>query len=73
VKNDLYAAIESYFGIKQYIPKKTDFSTISDAYVKQVENKLNNRPRKRHKYQSPIFVMNQLLFELRNQKVAFAT
>jgi hypothetical protein len=48
----------------------TDFSIISDAYVKQIENKLNNRPRKRHKYQSPIFVMNQLLF---NQKVAFAT
>tara|TARA_B110000090_G_C13307275_1_gene418162 strand:+ start:183 stop:1160 length:978 start_codon:yes stop_codon:yes gene_type:complete len=56
--------------IRQYIPKKTDFSTITDEYVKRIENKLNERPRKRHKYESPIFVMNQLLF---NQKVAFVT
>lgn len=56
--------------IRQYIPKKTNFSTISDVYVQEIENKLNNRPRKRHNYQTPIFVMNQLLF---NQKVAFVT
>ena len=56
--------------IRQYIPKKTDFATISHTYIKQIEYKLNTRPRKRHKYQTPIFVMNQLLF---NQKVAFVT
>jgi IS30 family transposase len=33
--------------IRQYIPKKTDFSTLSDEYVKWVEIQLNNRPRKR--------------------------
>lgn len=48
--------------VRQYIPKKTDFSTLSDAYVKEVENILNNRPRKRYNFESPTFVMNQLLF-----------
>ena len=54
--------------IRQYFPKKSDFSNLTDQDIQQVENKLNNRPRKRHNFQSPIFVMNQLLF---NQKVAF--
>jgi len=39
--------------IRQYIPKKTDFETIADEYVKYVENELNNRPRKRHGFKSP--------------------
>lgn len=47
--------------IRQYIPKKTDFSTISDDYIKEIENKLNNRPRKRFDFKSPIFTMNKLL------------
>ncbi len=33
--------------IRQYIPKKTDFSLISDEYICYVQNKINNRPRKR--------------------------
>jgi len=33
--------------IRQYIPKGTDFSGITDEFVSWVENKLNNRPRKR--------------------------
>jgi len=56
--------------IRQYFPKKTDFTQITDMEIKNIETKLNNRPRKRFNYQSPIFVMNQLLF---NQKVAFVT
>jgi len=56
--------------IRQYIPKKTDLSNLTGEHIKSIETKLNNRPRKRHKYESPIFVMNQLLF---NQKVAFVT
>lgn len=56
--------------IRQYIPKKSDFSLLDDQQIKDIETKLNNRPRKRHKYESPIFVMNQLLF---NQKVALMT
>ncbi len=54
--------------IRQYFPKGSDFSILTKQMIKQVEGKLNRRPRKRFSYQNPIFVMNQLLF---NQKVAF--
>jgi IS30 family transposase len=40
--------------IRQYFPKKTDFSKISDEEVKQVEILLNNRPRKVLDYETPI-------------------
>ena len=45
--------------IRQYIPKKTDFNTISDKFIKWVENQLNNRPRKRFGFKTPIQVVNQ--------------
>jgi len=56
--------------IRQYIPKKTDFSTIDDQYVQYVANKLNDRPRKRFDYQTPKFVKNYLLTK---EKVALVT
>lgn len=56
--------------IRQYIPKNTDFKTLSNQYIKSIETKLNNRPRKRFNFESPIFEMEKLLF---NQKVAFVT
>jgi len=56
--------------IRQYIPQKTDFSNLSDEYIKSIEIKLNNRPRKRFDFQTPIFVMEKLLF---NHKVASMT
>lgn len=56
--------------IRQYFAKGSDFTTLTDQRVKEVETKLNNRPRKRHNYENPIFVMEQLLF---NPKVAFVT
>ena len=52
--------------VRQYIPKKSDFKLFSDEYIKQIEDKLNSRPRKRFNYENPIFVMNKLLF---NQKL----
>ncbi len=52
--------------IRQYIPKKSDFSLLTDEYIKKIENKINSRPRKRFNYENPIFVMNKLLF---NQKL----
>ena len=52
--------------VRQYLPKKTDFTTITEQQIKEIEDKLNNRPRKRFNYENPIFVMNQLLF---NQKL----
>jgi IS30 family transposase len=40
--------------IRQYIPKKSDFNNISNLYIKQIQNKLNNRPRKKLNFDSPI-------------------
>lgn len=51
--------------IRQYILKKTCFDHISDADLQHIEDEINNRPRKRFKYQSPVDILNQ--------KVAFAT
>ena len=51
--------------IRQYIPKKTDFSTITEEYVQFVEDQLNNRPRKRFNFETPNYMLNQ--------KVAFVT
>ena len=50
--------------IRQYIPKKTDFKDFSDEYVQEVQNKLNNRPRKTLNFQTPIEY-------LKNMKIAF--
>lgn len=52
--------------IRQYFPKKSDFTKITNQKIKEIENKINNRPRKRFNYENPIFVMDQLLF---NQKL----
>lgn len=56
--------------IRQYFPKKYDFSLITEQKMKEVEEKINQRPRKRYGYENPIFVMEKLLF---NDKVAFVT
>ncbi|NQY08125.1 MAG: IS30 family transposase, partial [Flavobacteriales bacterium] len=48
--------------IRQYIPKASDFSTFDEEYIRDTQNKLNNRPRKRLDFESPIFVMDKLLF-----------
>jgi len=56
--------------IRQYIPKKTPFEDITQEYIKSIETKLNNRPRKRFNFETPIFVMENLLF---NHKVALVT
>lgn len=52
--------------IRQYIPKKTDFNTITDQYIQFVQDELNNRPRKRFNFLSPNHKFKQL-------KVAFIT
>jgi len=39
--------------IRYYFPKKTDFAKISEEQIKQVENILNNRPRKRLHWLTP--------------------
>ena len=47
--------------IRQYIPKGTDFSEITDEFVAWVEEKLNNRPRKRLGYITPNEKFNSIL------------
>ena len=47
--------------IRQYIPKGTNFSEITDEFVCWVENKLNNRPRKRLGYLTPNEKFNLIL------------
>lgn len=47
--------------IRQYFKKNTSFNCISDEQVKAVETNLNNRPRKRFNFDSPIQIMNKLL------------
>ena len=56
--------------IRQYFPKKYDFKLIDEQMIRVVEEKINTRPRKRLNFETPLFVMDKLLF---NQKVAFTT
>jgi transposase, IS30 family len=44
--------------IRYYFPKGTDFATIPDERIKEVEEKLNTRPRKRLGYRTPQEVFN---------------
>ncbi|MFZ5775353.1 MAG: transposase, partial [Thermodesulfobacteriota bacterium] len=39
--------------IRQYFPKKRDFTTITQQEIDRVMERLNNRPRKRLGYQTP--------------------
>ena len=54
--------------IRQYIPKKTNFADVTDKYIKEIEEKLNNRPRKRFGYKSP----NQQFVEALEQQTILA-
>lgn len=39
--------------IRQYIPKGTDFSTVTPGFVKKIQTKLNRRPREKLNFSSP--------------------
>ena len=56
--------------LRQYFKKGSDFENITDQRITEIENKLNTRPRKRYKYETPIFVMEKLLF---NPEVALVS
>ncbi|MDR1983206.1 MAG: IS30 family transposase, partial [Prevotellaceae bacterium] len=57
--------------IRQYISKKkTDFDTVDNQRIEYIENKLNNRPRKKLGFLTPIEKFSLLLHK---QKVAFMT
>jgi IS30 family transposase len=39
--------------IRRYLPKKTDFSEITEEEIRWIEKMLNDRPRKRLGYRTP--------------------
>lgn len=47
--------------LREYFPKKTDFTEIQDELIKEVEFKLNSRPRKRLGWRSPLEVWSVAL------------
>lgn len=51
--------------IRRYLPKGTDFRTISDAQLQDIQNKINNRPRKCLAYKTPSEVASNLIVALR--------
>jgi len=40
--------------IRQYYPKRSDFKHLTQKQVNKVQTKLNNRPRKRYNYRTPV-------------------
>ncbi len=47
--------------IRDYFPKKTDFSRVTRKQIKQVQHQLNERPRKTLNWKTPKEVFDQLL------------
>lgn len=47
--------------IRYYFPKKTDFSTIEDEELRDVERELNNRPRKKLGFMTPQEVFDKYI------------
>ncbi|MDB4304996.1 IS30 family transposase [Akkermansiaceae bacterium] len=54
--------VENYNGlVRQYFPKGSDFSRITQEQLQEVEDEINNRPRNILGYESP----NDLLHEMK--------
>lgn len=45
--------------IRQYVPKGSDISRYSEEYIREAQDKLNNRPRKCLNYKTPLEVMTE--------------
>lgn len=53
---------ENFNGLlRQYVPKKRAMESITDEEIKMIENRLNNRPRKRLGFRTPAEVFHQSL------------
>lgn len=55
--------------VRQYIPKKSIFEHYDDLEIKEIQHKINRRPRKNINYENP----KNLFYKFVNQKVAFAS
>ncbi len=55
--------------IRQYYPKRSDFKGLTQVQVTKVQTKLNNRPRKRYNYRTPVeqraYLLNLQIVALR--------
>jgi transposase, IS30 family len=49
--------------LRQYFPKGTDFSTVTEAVLDTVADELNNRPRKRLGFANPTEQLAELLLQ----------
>ena len=58
--------------VREFLPKKTDFTKVTHEEVARIEWMLNNRPRKSLHYKTPAEVVNSLL-SLESGFVAFRT
>jgi len=47
--------------VRQYFPKGTDFNDIDEKAIEFAEKQINERPRKRYNFRSPIEMLNQKL------------
>lgn len=47
--------------IRQYIPKGSDFSSLTDEYIRKVQYKINSRPRKKLNFETPKNVFFRLI------------
>jgi IS30 family transposase len=56
--------------LRQYFPKGTDFTTISDENLAAAEWKINNRPRKILNYQTPAEALSAMMYKQRQREVA---
>ncbi len=45
--------------IRQYVPKRSDISKLTDEYIRFIEDRLNGRPRKCLKFRTPFEVMRR--------------
>jgi len=60
-------SIENLNGlVRQYIPKGTDFTDIQNIEIKEIQNKLNNRPRKILGFLTPIEYTKKYYNEIQN-------
>jgi transposase, IS30 family len=50
--------------VRQYFPKKSDFTNLSDSDVQLVADRLNNRPRKVLNFRTPFEVFNNCFVAL---------
>jgi transposase, IS30 family len=56
---------ENYNGLlRQYFPKGRNIETITEDELTLVQDKLNNRPRKRHRYKTPAQLLNKSIMRV---------